>query len=99
MAALLRSASPENRDCFLGPLMPGDGLKAFGYMTNTLIKFIVVYEAAAIKDPDARPILRKLHELYARAVCNPFVKPSTPIVSKKFDAQIKQLLQPSVPQA
>jgi hypothetical protein len=29
---------------------------SFGYMSNTLIKFIVIYEVTAIKDPDARSV-------------------------------------------
>ncbi|KPJ03034.1 PREDICTED: trafficking protein particle complex subunit 2-like protein [Papilio xuthus] len=85
------------RDLYLGLLYSTDTHKIYGYVTNTRIKLVLVTSSTSpsgsnIRDAEVRTALRRLHALYADAICNPFHLPGEQITSSKFDRQVKNLL-------
>lgn len=48
-------------------------VQAFGYATNTKVKFVVVYQEA-IGEINPRAFCKDLHALYVATMCNPFCK-------------------------
>ncbi|XP_026316567.1 trafficking protein particle complex subunit 2-like protein [Hyposmocoma kahamanoa] len=85
------------RDLYLGLLYSTDTHKIYGYVTNTRIKLVLVTSSTSpsgsnIRDAEVRTALRRLHALYADAMCNPFHLPGDPITSSKFDKQVKSLM-------
>ncbi|VVC96854.1 unnamed protein product [Leptidea sinapis] len=69
----------------------------YGYVTNTRIKLVLVTSSTSpsgsnIRDAEVRTALRRLHALYADAICNPFHLPGDQITSVKFDKQVKSLI-------
>ncbi len=58
---------------FLGLLYPEEGHRVYGWTTNTKVTIIIIYdEAVRVNDEDVPQILKRLHEAYIAAVCNPF---------------------------
>ncbi|VVC96852.1 unnamed protein product [Leptidea sinapis] len=60
----------------------------YGYVTNTRIKLVLVTSSTSpsgsnIRDAEVRTALRRLHALYADAICNPFHLPGDQITSVK----------------
>lgn len=58
----------------------------YGYVTNTRIKLVLVTSSTSpsgsnIRDAEVRTALRRLHALYADAICNPFHLPGDQITS------------------
>ncbi|KAL0811669.1 hypothetical protein ABMA28_009117 [Loxostege sticticalis] len=91
------AARTDMRDLYLGLLYSTDTHKIYGYVTNTRIKLVLVTHSTSpsgsnIRDAEVRAALRRLHALYADAVCNPFHLPGDPINSQKFDKQVKNLM-------
>ncbi|XP_045455915.1 trafficking protein particle complex subunit 2-like protein [Melitaea cinxia] len=89
------------RDLYLGLLYSTDTHKIYGYVTNTKIKLVLVTSSTSpsgsnIRDAEVRTALRRLHALYADAICNPFHLPGDQIVSQKFDKQVKSLMMNNV---
>ncbi|RVE53455.1 hypothetical protein evm_001825 [Chilo suppressalis] len=85
------------RDLYLGLLYSTDTHKIYGYVTNTRIKLVLVTSSTSpsgsnIRDAEVRTALRRLHALYADAICNPFHLPGDQITSSKFDKQVKNLM-------
>ncbi|KAL4702911.1 hypothetical protein ACJJTC_005139 [Scirpophaga incertulas] len=88
---------PDLRDLYLGLLYSTDMHKIYGFVTNTRIKFVLVTSSTSpsgsnIRDAEVRTALRRLHALYADAICNPFHLPGEQIISQKFDKQVKNLM-------
>lgn len=59
---------------------------SYGYVTNTRIKLVLVTSSTSpsgsnIRDAEVRTALRRLHALYADAICNPFHLPGEQITS------------------
>ncbi|XP_068625033.1 trafficking protein particle complex subunit 2-like protein [Battus philenor] len=91
------SSRTDLRDLYLGLLYSTDTHKIYGYVTNTRIKLVLVTSSTSpsgsnIRDAEVRTALRRLHALYADAICNPFHLPGDQITSSKFDKQVKNLL-------
>ncbi|CAH2056912.1 unnamed protein product, partial [Iphiclides podalirius] len=91
------SSRTDLRDLYLGMLYSTDSHKIYGYVTNTRIKLVLVTSSTSpsgsnIRDAEVRTALRRLHALYADAICNPFHLPGDQIKSMKFDKQVKNLL-------
>uniref|UniRef100_A0A7S2WSV4 Trafficking protein particle complex subunit n=1 Tax=Mucochytrium quahogii TaxID=96639 RepID=A0A7S2WSV4_9STRA len=71
------SSMRASRKCYLGLLSLIDGYAVYGYLSNTLIKVIVVLDAqpnAYVVPNDAamEAYLKKLYFIYVDAVSNPF---------------------------
>ncbi|KAL1129806.1 hypothetical protein AAG570_012750, partial [Ranatra chinensis] len=83
LAASMKSTS-DVRELYLGLLFATEDHRIFGYVTNTRVKFIVVFDATRnnLRDNDIRGMFRKLHCAYADVVSNPFYTPGDPIESK-----------------
>ncbi|XP_023949362.1 trafficking protein particle complex subunit 2-like protein [Bicyclus anynana] len=90
------TARADLRDLYLGLLYSTDTHKIYGYVTNTRIKLVLVTSSTSpgsnIRDAEVRTALRRLHALYADAICNPFHLPGDQITSLKFDKQVKSLM-------
>ncbi|XP_050671669.1 trafficking protein particle complex subunit 2-like protein [Leptidea sinapis] len=91
------TAHTDLRDLYLGLLYSTDTHKIYGYVTNTRIKLVLVTSSTSpsgsnIRDAEVRTALRRLHALYADAICNPFHLPGDQITSVKFDKQVKSLI-------
>ncbi|CAF4860484.1 unnamed protein product [Pieris macdunnoughi] len=91
------AARTDLRDLYLGLLYSTDTHKIYGYVTNTRIKLVLVTSSTSpsgsnIRDAEVRTALRRLHALYADAICNPFHLPGDQITSIKFDKQVKNLM-------
>lgn len=87
----------DMRDLYLGLLYSTDTHKIYGYVTNTRIKLVLVTSSSSpsgsnIRDAEVRTALRRLHALYADAICNPFHLPGDQITSQKFDKQVKNIM-------
>ena len=73
----------QDREMFLGQLYPEEGHKVYGWTTSTRITFVIVYgDEAPVKDGDVRVVFRRLHDAYAKLICNPFYDRGTPITSR-----------------
>ncbi|XP_041971592.1 trafficking protein particle complex subunit 2-like protein [Aricia agestis] len=91
------AARADLRELYLGLLYSTDTHKIYGYVTNTRIKLVLVTSSISltgsnIRDAEVRTALRRLHALYADAICNPFHLPGDQITSPKFDKQVKNLI-------
>uniref|UniRef100_A0A914XJU2 Trafficking protein particle complex subunit 2-like protein n=1 Tax=Plectus sambesii TaxID=2011161 RepID=A0A914XJU2_9BILA len=85
-ASSLTSAtrSTELRELYLGALIANEDYKAFGYATNTRVKFVLVVGAGnnVFKDQDVRAIFKRLHSAYCDAIANPFHAPGEFLASR-----------------
>ncbi|CAH8605141.1 unnamed protein product [Schistosoma curassoni] len=100
-----RTTSGGNHDQleqYLGLLYPMEDHRIYGYVTNTKIKFIMIFESHVLssqstqsnvsvhqthlRDVDVRAMFQRLHTAYIALVCSPFYKPGTPIQPDKLSA-------------
>nr|SVE77342.1 EOG090X0HN8 [Daphnia lumholtzi]SVE77963.1 EOG090X0HN8 [Daphnia lumholtzi]SVE78592.1 EOG090X0HN8 [Daphnia lumholtzi] len=72
------------RELYLGLLYSSEEVKAYGFVTNTKIKIVIIIDStnSLLRDNEIRAIFRKLHNAYTELVCNPFYTPGDPITSK-----------------
>ncbi|CAH8641761.1 unnamed protein product [Schistosoma rodhaini] len=87
---------------YLGLLYPMEDHRIYGYVTNTKIKFIMIFESHVLssqstqsgvsvhqthlRDVDVRAMFQRLHTAYVALVCSPFYKSGTPIQPDKLSA-------------
>jgi len=85
------------RELYLGLLYSNEEVKAYGFVTNTKIKIIVIVDSmnSLLRDNEIRAMFRKLHNAYTELVCNPFYIPGDPISTKSFNTLVQDLLTPS----
>ncbi|KAK4468784.1 hypothetical protein MN116_007955 [Schistosoma mekongi] len=100
-----RTTSGSNNDQleqYLGLLYPMEDHRIYGYVTNTKIKFIMIFESHILssqavqssvsvhqthpRDVDIRTMFQRLHTAYINLVCSPFYKPGTPIQPEKLSS-------------
>ncbi|KAH0609031.1 uncharacterized protein H6S33_001259 [Morchella sextelata] len=91
----------SNGDSDFGLLYSVDeGLAAYGWLTNTGVKIIVVVDVGgggagtpAMKDGELKPVFRALQTAYIQLVCNPFYEndEAKPITSKRFTEEVKRI--------
>mmetsp|Transcript_18222 Transcript_18222/g.20266 ORF Transcript_18222/g.20266 Transcript_18222/m.20266 type:complete len:141 (-) Transcript_18222:72-494(-) len=87
------SASGSLAANFLGMLYPTQEYKVYGYLTSTLIKFVLVLDySCPARDAETKSFFTRLHRLYADVVCNPFYTLDSSIQSPAFERQLDQLL-------
>ncbi|CAG0919064.1 unnamed protein product [Notodromas monacha] len=60
--------------------------KAYGYVTNTRIKFMIIWDASdtSLRENDVKGMFRRLHNVYTELVCNPFYIPGDTLNCKKL---------------
>jgi len=89
------SKSADLRELYLGLLLSTEDFKAYGFATNTRIKFILLIDImnTSLKDNEIRGIFRKLHNAYTNAICNPFYIPGRPLQSKNFNSIVEEILR------
>ncbi|KAK4016855.1 trafficking protein particle complex subunit 2-like protein [Daphnia magna] len=85
------------RELYLGLLYSSEEVKAYGFVTNTKVKIVIIIDStnSLLRDNEIRAIFRKLHNAYTELVCNPFYTPGDPITSKSFGALVDELLASS----
>lgn len=59
-------------DLYVGFLYPTEEYKTYGYQTQTNIKFILVLSDTSANDQNINGFFKRFHELWVRAVSNPF---------------------------
>ncbi|RWR90702.1 trafficking protein particle complex subunit 2-like protein [Cinnamomum micranthum f. kanehirae] len=79
-------------EAFLGLLYPSENYKAYGYLTNTKVKFIFVTTDLDVKDADVRNFFKRFHSAYIDAVSNPFHVPGKKITSKTFAERVSAIV-------
>ncbi|CAH8584916.1 unnamed protein product [Heterobilharzia americana] len=90
------SGTHDQLEQYLGLLYPMEDHRIYGYVTNTKIKFIMIFESHILssqssqsglqthtRDVDIRAMFQRLHSAYVNLVCSPFYKPGTPIQPDK----------------
>jgi hypothetical protein len=82
----------QNSDCkhYVGKLLVEDdgNVVVYGYVTATNIKFLVLTQGE-IDEKAMKTFFKQLHSHYIAYVMNPFCDTRGPIVSDRFDAQVK----------
>ncbi|KDO30106.1 hypothetical protein SPRG_05298 [Saprolegnia parasitica CBS 223.65] len=79
-------------DMYLGFLGPVEDFRVYGYVTNTLVKLVVVVQDAPIKESEMRVLFAELHKLYVNAMSNPFAIIGERITSEKFESKVYNLI-------
>ncbi|KAF8477257.1 Sedlin, N-terminal conserved region-domain-containing protein [Kalaharituber pfeilii] len=82
-----------------------EDLAAYGWLTNTGVKFVVfvscVGVGGGVREGELRPVFKELQTAYIALVCNPFYDNDNvekkPIKSKKFIAEVKRIGESWVP--
>nr|CAG4636639.1 EOG090X0HN8 [Eubosmina coregoni]SVE70158.1 EOG090X0HN8 [Eubosmina coregoni] len=74
----------ELRELYLGLLYSNEEVKAYGYVTNTKIKIVIIIDStnSLLRDNEIRALFRKLHNSYSELVSNPFYTPGDTITAK-----------------
>ncbi|XP_014243108.1 trafficking protein particle complex subunit 2-like protein [Cimex lectularius] len=86
---------PEKRveDLYLGLLYSTEEHRLYGYVTNTKIKFVVVFKSTSLpRENEIKAMMKNIHSAYIDVICNPFYIPGEMIKSKKFDKSAKSML-------
>jgi len=80
------SSDRDSRDFYLGLLCTVEEYKIYGYVTNTRVKFVIIFEhsPSLLKDPDIKTLFQRLHQAYIDCISNPFCDPNTQLKSKKI---------------
>ncbi|SCW01142.1 LAFE_0D06018g1_1 [Lachancea fermentati] len=95
----LRSRHSNNNDnCYLSKIDHFYGLAITGYLSYGNMKFVMIHSNSAgnggttqIDDPQVRAFYQEVHELYVKALLNPFYKLNDPITSPVFDSKVRSL--------
>ncbi|KAI6176891.1 Trafficking protein particle complex subunit 2-like protein [Aphelenchoides bicaudatus] len=91
-----RENSTQNRsqqELFYGYLLSNNDYKSYGYVTNTRVKFILIFDAldSTVRDQDIRSYFKQLHLAYCNEVSNPFFYTGNGISTKRFNRFIGSL--------
>ncbi|CAF0744213.1 unnamed protein product [Didymodactylos carnosus] len=88
------STDRDSRDFYFGLLCTVEEYKIYGYVTNTRVKFVIIFEQSTslLKDNEIRTLFQRLHQAYIDAISNPFYEPNTQLKSKKFEQVVNSLM-------
>merc|ERR1712166_552377 len=78
---------------YIGFLYPTEDYKTYGYMTQTGTKLVLVLTDTSANDGNINHFFKRFHEIYCRAVCNPFYTPGTAIKAQKFEESLDDLVK------
>ncbi|XP_046295914.1 trafficking protein particle complex subunit 2-like protein [Marmota monax] len=84
----------KQREPYLGLLYPIEDYKAYGYVTNSKVKFVMVVDSSntALRDNEICSMIRKLHSFCTDMVCNPFYNSGDRIQSRAFDKVVTSIM-------
>eukprot|EP00656_Telonema_subtile_P028533 TRINITY_DN3103_c0_g1_i2.p1 TRINITY_DN3103_c0_g1~~TRINITY_DN3103_c0_g1_i2.p1 ORF type:complete len:147 (-),score=39.95 TRINITY_DN3103_c0_g1_i2:201-641(-) len=78
---------------YIGLLYPTEDYKTYGYMTQTGTKLVLVLTDTSANDHNINHFFKRFHDIYCRAVCNPFYIPGTVIKARKFEDELDDLVK------
>nr|CAG4648987.1 EOG090X0HN8 [Polyphemus pediculus] len=86
------------RELYLGMLYSNEEVKAYGFVTNTKIKIVIIIDStnSLLRDNEIRAMFRKLHNAYTELVCNPFYIPGDLINARSFCTLVDEILKSTV---
>eukprot|EP01065_Artemidia_motanka_P006271 TRINITY_DN13087_c0_g1_i2.p1 TRINITY_DN13087_c0_g1~~TRINITY_DN13087_c0_g1_i2.p1 ORF type:complete len:150 (+),score=37.46 TRINITY_DN13087_c0_g1_i2:82-531(+) len=82
----------------LGCVLETGDLRVHAYAANTRVKLLAVVRGEA-RPEDVGRLLRSLHDLYTRAVCDPFYELESPITSRRFAHGVSEAIRTCALQA
>ncbi|GAB9466077.1 Trafficking protein particle complex subunit 2-like protein [Globisporangium polare] len=90
----LRSAGTMTAkdDMYLGFLGPIEDYRAYGYVTNTSIKFVAIMQDSPVRESELRSFFAELHKMYVNTVSNPFAPIGERITSQSFEKKVYNLV-------
>ncbi|KAM4868287.1 LOW QUALITY PROTEIN: trafficking protein particle complex subunit 2-like protein [Urocitellus parryii] len=90
----LGKALVNQREPYLSLLYPIEDYKAYGYVTNSKVKFVIVVDSSntALRDNEICSMIWKLHSFCTDMVCNPFYNPGDRIQSRAFDKVVTSIM-------
>eukprot|EP01127_Copromyxa_protea_P010452 TRINITY_DN2544_c0_g1_i1.p2 TRINITY_DN2544_c0_g1~~TRINITY_DN2544_c0_g1_i1.p2 ORF type:complete len:138 (-),score=29.51 TRINITY_DN2544_c0_g1_i1:11-424(-) len=87
-----KKSKGEKLEKYLGLLYPTEDFKVYGYITNTLVKMIlVISESSTAKDLDIKYFFDKFHQLFLKVTSNPFYETNSKIESPRFASAVESL--------
>uniref|UniRef100_A0A8R1DUV2 Trafficking protein particle complex subunit 2-like protein n=1 Tax=Caenorhabditis japonica TaxID=281687 RepID=A0A8R1DUV2_CAEJA len=81
-------------EMYLGQLYNDQQFRSYGYITNTGVRMLVVFDSAtsiSVKDQEIRLIFKRFHGHFCLSISNPFYEIGTPIESKWLDEGVRDL--------
>lgn len=85
--------STTSFDMYLGQLFPIEDYRTFGCYSNCQNKTIVICDNATTDTGGIKETIMALNNAFIGAIQNPFQPVGQPLISKKFDANIHQIVQ------
>ncbi|KXZ56357.1 hypothetical protein GPECTOR_1g316 [Gonium pectorale] len=90
---LLKRGPSDSQDAYLGLLYPTEDYRVYGYLTNSHVKIILLFDdEGTIKNEMVLRVFRRLHALYVDTASNPFHSFGLPIRSGRFEAQLEGIV-------
>lgn len=91
--------SSTNDNCYLGKIDHFYGLAITAYLSYGNMKFLMIHGASSsgsntgtqIDDVTVKSFYQEVHELYIKALMNPFYQLNQPITSPIFDSKVRAL--------
>jgi hypothetical protein len=77
---------------YLGQLFPIEDYRCFGSYNNTHNKTIVICDNYTLESGGIKETILALNSAFVAAIQNPFQATGEPIVSKKFDANVENII-------
>mmetsp|Transcript_6976 Transcript_6976/g.8691 ORF Transcript_6976/g.8691 Transcript_6976/m.8691 type:complete len:192 (+) Transcript_6976:72-647(+) len=82
---------------WVGLLCPVEELRVYGYLTNTGIKILAAIQDTFVlgqhqqqaRESELKSFFASIHHLFVEHTLNPFTKPDSKIISKRFDDGVK----------
>lgn len=82
---------------YLGYLMPSEEYHVFGFISNTLIKIVVVVEEQlgimGTAQPELQTLCRSVHQLFANHLQDPFSHIGCRIKSPRFNEELDKIVR------
>ena len=85
--------STASFDMYLGQLFPIEDYRTFGCYSNTHNKTIVICDNATTESGGIRDTIVALNTAFIAAIQNPFQPVGLPLISKRFDSNVHQIVQ------
>ncbi|SCU81131.1 LAMI_0B04918g1_1 [Lachancea mirantina] len=88
----------SNENCYLGKIDHFYGFPITSYLSYGNIRFIMIHSngtgnvnSTQIDDNQVKLFYQEVHEMYIKALMNPFYKVNDPITSPVFDSRVRML--------
>merc|ERR1711871_1224441 len=80
-------------ELYIGFLYPTEEYKTYGYQTQTNVKYVLVLSDTSANDQNINGFFKRFHDLWVRAVSNPFYELGGPMQSKRFEQSVEELVK------